>query len=351
MGENRQKPALTGNLPALLKALANQLDQGRPSADLVNRAVSLLESCPLGRFVEIDRQVRDLGRLYPHRHLPDDWVGGWLRRLVGSGREVEPGDDMAQLKAQPALAPIFLSHADGRVREAALDQLTEIRSAYVVCALALRLNDWAAPVRYAAIECAARLLGATPPDALAQAAMEILPRRHAWSRGDKALLRLDVALARPDVVQALVDHLATAPTGPGLRLLAEISRTEVVDPWLEHLAVNAAQPNVRALAYRFLIEGEAAWPEGFTHVWIDKTYGVKRRVRRYGRRPLGIPTDRRRWIAAGIRDRAASVRLEVADALIRHRRDLRAPADLARLLSDDRHPGVRLRARFVLDDN
>ena len=349
MGNSRQKPALAGSLPALLEALADQLDQRRPSAELVDQAVLLLGSISPIRFVEIDRQVRDLGRLYHCRYMPDDGIGGWLSRLTRSNRKTGPGDDLTLLKNQPTLAPIFLSHADGRVREAALDLLTEIRDAYTVCAIALRLNDWAGPVRYAAIECADRLLGATSPTVLAEAAMAILPRRHAWTRGDNALLRLDAAFARPDVVQAIVSHLAASATGPCIRILAELSRTDVVDIWLEHLAFNAAQPNVRALAYRFLIEGEAAWPEGFEHVWIDKTYGMKRRIRRYGHRGLNITTDRAHLIAAGTKDRAAAVRLAIADSLIRHRHDLPDPAGLAKVLSKDKHPGVRLRAQFVLD--
>ncbi|MGE7116612.1 hypothetical protein ACQKH7_07410 [Brevundimonas sp. NPDC029107] len=350
MGKRRQRPALGGSLPALLEALADQLDQMRPSSELVNKAVSLLESTPPSRFVEIDRQIRDLGRLYHHRYLPDDRLGGWLRLLARSNRKTGPSADLIMLNHQPALAPIFLSHGDGRVREAALDHLTEIKAPYIVCAIALRLNDWAGPVRYAAIECADRLLGATSPTVLAEAAKEILPRRSTWTRGDSALLRLDAAFARADVVQAIVNHLAASVTGPCIRILAEVSRTDVVDIWLEHLAFNAAQPNVRALAYRFLIEEEAAWPEGFEHVWIDKTYGMERRIRRYGNRSLSITTDRAHLIAAGAKDRAAAVRLAVADSLVRHRHSLPDPAGLAKELSKDKHPGVRLRAQFVLDN-
>lgn len=350
MGKTRQKPALAGSLSALLEALADQLDHQRPSTELVDQAVLLLGATPPSRFVEIDRQVRDLGRLYHYRYMPDDRIGGWLRLLSRSNRKTGPSGDLVILSHQPALAPIFLSHGDGRVREAALDRLTEIKTPYIVCAIALRLNDWAGPVRYAAIECADRLLGATSPTVLAEAAMAILPRRHAWTRGDNALLRLDAAFARPDVVQAIVNHLAASATGPCIRILAEVSRTDVVDAWLEHLAFNAIQPNVRALAYRFLIEGEAAWPEGFEHVWIDKTYGMKRRIRRYGHRNLSITTDRAHLIAAGTKDRAAAVRLMVADLLIRHRHGLPDPAGLAEMLSHDKHPGVRLRAQFVLDN-
>ena len=76
MGKTRQKPALAGSLSALLEALADQLDHQRPSTELVDQAVLLLGATPPSRFVEIDRQVRDLGRLYHYRYMPDDRIGG-----------------------------------------------------------------------------------------------------------------------------------------------------------------------------------------------------------------------------------------------------------------------------------
>jgi hypothetical protein len=347
MSPTLAKPAMPGALTSLLEALADDLDRHRASPAIVTAINARLGDLQPGRFVEIDRQIREAGRLHHYRHPPRSLKASFLQRLNGHGR-ARPGADLELLIRDDRLATIFLSHADGRVREAALDRLQVGANSYLICALALRLNDWVGPVRYAAMDCAERTLPTASAATLAGAAWALLPRRASWSRGGDALIVLDTALARPEVIAEIVGQAIAQPTGPGMRLIAQLARHSPLDHFLPEVARDALQPDLRALAVRFMIDGFVSWPEGFDHVQSDKAFGEKRRVRRYSQRPLTVAVDVAAVIAAAARDRSPIVRAAAADGLVRKRNVLSDAKVLARLLAADAHAGVRQRAEFVL---
>ncbi|QIG95892.1 MULTISPECIES: hypothetical protein [unclassified Bradyrhizobium] len=73
---------------------------------------------------------------------------------------------------------LFLFHPDGYLREAALCAIaTPPTSSFFLSALAWRLNDWAGPVRRAAIECFRRVSANTSAAIAAEAALYLLERR------------------------------------------------------------------------------------------------------------------------------------------------------------------------------
>ncbi len=344
-----QPPVLPGALTGLLEKLADDLDAHRVPAATVEAVNGILETLPPQRFADIERQIRETARLYRYRRLPASPIVSFMHRLNGGGSARE-SRDLTLLRSNPALAPVFLSHADGRVREQALDRLEIGSSPYLVCVLALRLNDWAAPVRHAAMDCAEESLAAIDPATLATAAWELLPRRASWTRGGgDALVALDAALTRPDVVREIVNRAISQSTGKGMRVLAELSRHPVIDPFLNELMQKAVQPGIRAMAARFLIDGVAAWPDGWT-MKSGRAFGETRRVRRYAHRALTNATPPAQTIAAAARDRSFAVRATAADGLVRHRKTLPDTRSLAEFIAQDTHAAVRQRAEFVLEE-
>ena len=272
--------------------------------------------------------------------------------------------DLARLGARAGLRHLFVFHPDGHVRAAALRALTgPARTGFEVAAIAYRLNDWAPPVRAAARDCAARIFPQTEAGAAVDALLFLLGRMPEWQRwhsgpgrpeergaGGDALADL---MARPDVGARLADHLLSARTGPMARLLRHACRGPALDPALPDLARHAFLPGVRACALRFLIEERATWPEGTRREWVDKTYGLARRVRVIGERRFVRSADLEleTLIAQGAQDRSAIVRRVAGDALVRHRA---ASGDamllLVRRLADDKSPSVRERAAFILKE-
>src|SRR5882724_8214608 len=114
-----------------------------------------------------------------------------------------------------------------------------------------------------------------------------------------------------------------------------------MDRHLPQLAKAAVQPSVRAVAYQCLISGEARWIAGFEWTWIDKVYGLRRRVPTLERR--GIPRDRPvvDFVTDGIHDKSAFVRKIVADGMITIRSQIADEEILVAHLARDRSSAVR----------
>lgn len=101
------------------------------------------------------------------------------------------------------------------------------------------------------------------------------------------------------------------------------------------------------VALRALIEGRAVWPVGYERVWVDKVYGISRRVVRLAERPLDRPLPVDALIQLGLGDRSAAPRRVAAEGLILHRHSLGDIAPLVEGLARDRNPSVRERAAFL----
>ncbi len=261
--------------------------------------------------------------------------------------------DLAALKAEPELSLIFLHHGDGRVREAALTQMSgPVRFAASVYALYWRLNDWEPKVRDAAAAAIKRCLPKTPAETLVPAFWTLVLRAGNWGRWTaEGRGAIDALIARADVVDALVREIAVTTRPRSGRILAHLGRNPAVDPHLEAMVRTACLPHIRAMALDSLLAGTVRWQTGEkTKVWTDRTYGKYRLEPVFQERPLTIERDVRGLLETGAGDKAAIVRKRVADGLIRFRKDAALAGLVNRLasrLENDPNSAVRDRIGFL----
>lgn len=257
---------------------------------------------------------------------------------------------LARLNAIPGLEHLFLFHADGRLREAALDRIDGgARSAFFFAAIALRLNDWAEPVRKAALRCAGRVFDRSSDAIVAEAASYLIARRLEWQRWtpiESAVL--DRALDREGVVEQFVERICTARTGKAGRLLGLALRGGHVDRWLGSIAGRACLPNVRRVALEALIRREARWPTHRVRVWIDKSMGRYRDGCAYASRPIESSVSAEEAALIAARDPSAMVRRSAVVALLTDAIDLANFDAVAAVLAEDRRPALRERTAFAI---
>lgn len=248
---------------------------------------------------------------------------------------------------------LFLFHPNGHIREAALDSIRNApTSPFFFAVLAWRLNDWAPPVRKAAERCANRVMLQTTATVVADAALYLLDRRHAWSRWSDEAEVLDRVFERGDVMAELATLLRHHPTGPLATSLRHALRYPAIDEHLPRLAAAAVQPPVRAVAYKCLISGKAIWPVGFDWIWVDKVYGLRKSVPKLETREIGQTRPAADLIREAVYDKSAFVRRIAADALIaaRSQSQPQMPDEekLIAYLAADRSSAVRSRADYLL---
>jgi hypothetical protein len=255
-----------------------------------------LNELPASAVVRAEREIADAAHLLHHWRRPKARfisLSAWPSDIEALGRT-------------PGLEYLFVFHKDGTVREAALNRIASgLPSPFLFAAIAWRLNDWAPPVRTAAAECARRAFPLTSAAILAEAAIALLSRESSWRRWTNERAVLIETFGRPDVAAAIAEIIKNKPTGGIASVLRLALQNSGLDPFLEMLARRAAQPMARAVALQALIEGDANWPSGFAWQWIDKSMGVRKRVRTFSRRPLTITISRRSAITIGTADRSS----------------------------------------------
>jgi hypothetical protein len=327
----------------LLDALADiggKLERGEKPGAALETALDLFADLPPGRVAQADRIIAMAAKL--NRRLSQS----------ASGRSIFDGatdSDVEQLLTTSGLEYLFLFHRDGRLREAALLKITGgIPSPFLVAAVLWRLNDWAVPVREAAVRCANRSLPLTAPAVVARTAAALLVRQLSWGRWGEERAVVDHLFARDDVVEHLAGLIGSDATGPIARALRHALRTPALDPYLQRIASEAVQPYVRAVALDALINGEAEWRSGFAWQWTDKSMGNRRRIAVYDHRTLTVSGSREALIARGVEDRSAIVRRVALNGVIRHLLGTPKGREYAAMLIADRAPSVRERAEFVL---
>lgn len=274
--------------------------------------------------------------------------GSWYRRSLMEelfGRWSE-----RQLMTRNGIyAWVFLFHHDGHVREAALDKVRAApASPFFLAALAWRLNDWVEPVRHAARRCIERIAAEIPAAIVADAALYLLNRRFVWGRWHDEAKTLDFIFARDDALAELAKRLQSRPNGPMAACLRGALQYTGIDPHLPWLGARAIQPSVRAVAHQCLISGKARWQKGYEWMWIDKVYGLRKRIPAFETRELRRERPIASYIADGLLDKSAFVRKIVADAMIAVRSQIPDEGDLVARLANDPNPAVRSRADFML---
>jgi hypothetical protein len=302
--------------------------------------LSDLSALPANLIVRVSREIATAARL-----------GRWQtqKSLSLSGFFCRSPSEQELLRKNPDYAWLFLFHPSGYVRQAALNAVSSPpRSPFFFSALAWRLNDWVGPVRQAAKGCAERVLHRTCADIAASAALYLLDRRLSWGRWRDEAQVLDAVFERKDVIAAIATLLQRQSIGPLATCLRNALRYPNIDEHLPRLAATAVQPTVRSVAYQCLIFGKATWPVGFEWSWIDKVYGLRRRVPRLEARNVhttGAAFDRIREAA---HDKSPLVRRIAADALIAGRSALPDEKKLIDHLAKDRSSAIRSRADFML---
>lgn len=332
---------LPQELTIALTRIGSRLEQQLSVEPEIVGVLALLNELPPDKLLRTESEIRAAASLYQ-----------WRRQAPLIARLFSPMlTDLNQLKRVAGLEYLFVFHGDGYVREAALQKMNgELPSALMFAAVAWRLNDWAAPVRKAAVKCADRTFKQTSADKIAEAALSLLTREMSWGRWNEERSILEDAFARPDVVASVADVIATRRTGAMAKVLRHAMRADGFDTHLDRIARDAVQPAVRAIAVQSLIDGFVKWPDGWHYRWIDKSLGIRRREITYRQRELTVSSQRDSMIIAGIADRATVVRNVALTALIRYRLDTDEARNLARPLLLDRSKSVRERAGFILQE-
>jgi hypothetical protein len=331
-------PSLPCELRGALEDIGARLERRQSIASQTSNVLRLLGGLPAVAALRAGHEISSAAKLYHYWRRPGA-LPAWLF--------ASPSDE-DQLRRVPGLEYLFIFHMDGTLREAALNKIAGgIPNPFLFCAIAWRLNDWAPPVRDAAVRCARRSFPLTSASTIAEAAMVLLSRQNSWGRWTAERAVLAEAFRRADVAAALAQAIQDQRAGGAVQALQYALETNGLDPFLETLAAKAAQPAIRAIALQALTDGRASWPSGYAWQWIDKPMGLRRRVRTFSHRPLqGMP--RRAAIAMGLSDRSAAVKKAALDALTLYRAEIPDAAEIARPLLAHRSAPVRERAEYLL---
>jgi hypothetical protein len=323
-GSVQKAPVLGLQLREALSRIGSKLVLQQSVEGELGFVLDGLNLLPAQAVVRAEREITCAAKLDYHLRQPSR----------GMFRPRPATTDLDQLKTVPGIEYLFIFHRDGYIREAALHRIgSGLPSPFLFAAIAWRLNDWAAPVRSAAVGCAKRTFPRTEAAIIAQAAMALLSRESAWGRWTTERGLLIETFRRPDVAAALADIIEKTQAGTVASVLQRALQESGIDPFLEDLAEKAAQPAVRAIALQALIDGYAQWPSGFAWQWIDKSMGLRRRVRILRQRPLTTCVSRRATIITGVADRSVAVKKIALDALTRYRAEIPDARDIAEPLS------------------
>lgn len=324
--------------------MADAVEHGHAVEPHLSRLLGALRALPPESATRIEGRLRSAGALYSIEPIYQ-----WWTPLKQQQRRTREGH-LPALAQAPGLAHLYLFHADGFVREAALRALSAPpASAFEIAAIALRLNDWVPEVRAAARKYAERTFPAISPEVAATSAEHLFTQielRRRWSEEDRDIL---IALfGRADTLAAMADRVMQMRSGPAARLLRQTLRNPAIDAFLPGLAATAHLTSVRAIALDALIMRRARWITGFERQWIDKIYGVSRRVPVFVERPIVHDLDVEALVAEAARDRATSIRKVTCTWLIAQMTAL-SPAmlEVVARLAEDKTPSVRDRAQFI----
>ena len=348
----RRRSVLPPPLIAKLSVLSGRLWHGRADPEL-NDVLAELSALPANLVVHASDEIASAASIagrQPSLHIVaadgPRWWRPWTRSPRVTGRPISA---RVLLNENPDYAWFFLFHPSGFIREAALDSINDPpTSAFFFATLAWRLNDWVGPVRQAAQRCAERVLHRTSADIAAKAALYLLDRRLVWSRWTDEANVLDPVFERRDVIAGLAAHLQEQPTGAVATCLRSASRYPGIDEHLPRIAAAAVQPSVRAVAYQWLIAGKATWLVGFEWAWVDKVYGLRRRLPVLASRNIRATRSAAEWIRQGIHDKSPLVRTVAADALVGARAQVADADALIAVLANDRSSAVRSRADYMM---
>jgi len=325
-----------------LRLALNQIGAAQASGeaprDILKQVLDYLSELPPSRVTTADFEIAREARLWPD-----------IRRPGLIWPNVPDRSASTLLRRQPEMAWLFIFHRDGYQREAALNLLSgSAPSPFLLAAIAWRLNDWVPQVRRAARRAFSRIVLATPLATLAAVVPFFVLQTRSWLRWEPESAMLPgQMLARPDVVEALGQWFLSATSGPVGQTLQLMLQHEHFDSLLPILSKRAVLPTVRGIALRTLIQREATWQVGFEREWIDKVFGLSRRVPVFHRRQVQSPGTWEHYIEDGLHDRSVMVRRIAADALSRDPHRYPRLEEALQWMARDRSSAIRARAEFL----
>ena len=276
-----------------------------------------------------------------------------IRDEFSSALEIKTGYKLwPSLKRERFLTWIDVFSWDGYSREKSLRSLNGPAPNSFFIALSLRrLNDWVPEVRAAAREQLPPIIERSSPTHIVDALSATLGNWESWGRmkepDKEALFQI---LVSEHTFEAFIHHISSSTSGPMASILSQLGRSATTDRYLSEIAKNAIQPSVRAKAYRSQLEGKMKWLEGREWKWIDKRYGIRRRVPKLSERTLTENTPFKETLHAASADDSSIVRRVAAELLIRNLEVLGTESSLAyaRDFASNSSSSVSERGRFAL---
>jgi hypothetical protein len=219
---------------------------------------------------------------------------------------------------EPVDALVLMFNRNGYRREQSMNLLREIPdSQFFVAALVSRMNDWVEPVRRAAEECAKRCL----PNVSAKTLIGTLPfvfgRAINWKRWIGMPEIILTSLSRPDCVAELAKQIQST-NEVSASVLRTALRFGLLEKQIIELSSKAKRPENRAILLKAILDDEITWVGGYEQKWVDKTYGIKKRVTIFGCRELHLQVSKEFFVEQAARDASAMVRRIAAQAIIDH---------------------------------
>jgi len=256
------------------------------------------------------------------------------------------------LKRDRFLTWIDIFSWDGYSREKSLRSLSgPVPNSFFFALSLRRLNDWVPEVRAAARERLPIIIEQSNPTDIVGALSATLGNWESWGRmkeSDKE--SLFQILVGEHTFDAFIQHILSSTSGPMTSVLSQLGRSATTDRYLTEISKNAIQPSVRAKAYRSQLEGKMKWLEGREWKWIDKSYGIRRRVPKLSERTLTEKPPFKETLHAASADGSSIVRRVAAELLIQNLEILGVESSLtyARNFASDSSSSVSERGRFAL---
>ena len=251
-------------------------------------------------------------------------------------------------RSEDRTAPVLMFNRNGYTREAALNGIKHLPdTSFFLAALVWRLNDWVEPVRRAAAQLACRQLPRWAVGTVVGAAPFLLERMPYWRRwGSPPAIVLDT-LTRPDCRDELARRFMTTVDMSAAALRTAL-RFGLLDNHLLSISRTARRPEFRAMALKTMLDSEVTWVTRYERQWVDKSYGVTRRVPVLGRRSIDRPTPIDTLIRQGAADRNPLVRRVAAHGLVQHATSLKEIEPFVRLFDNDESPSVRWNIEYLM---
>lgn len=252
-----------------------------------------------------------------------------------------------------SLTWLDLCNADGFKRERALKVLSgSAPNSFLLALVVRKLNDWVPQVRAAACDVLLSIAEHSDPDIIVDTLFITLPYWNSWGRmGDAEKHILMKVISLNKVAESLKKRLILSTSGPAATIFSQVGRIEALDTYLAEIAELSVQPSLRAKAYRCLLESKFVWVEGITWQWVDKAYGIQRRIPVLNEREISTTNPFIEYLKMATIDRSPMVRRIAGEMLIKQLGHIGEEAfKLAEVLASDTSISVAERGRYALAD-